>query len=83
MWKFIKLYHRRLRRANVFEKYLLPVRDSGDSFRAHLENLKREYGFKEPDRGDLEDPDILWRSGKPDYSKVRRWCTMEKLFDKL
>ena len=71
MWKFIKLYHRRLRRAGVPKTYLVKVPHSGDSFRAHLENLKKEYGFKEPDRGDLEDPDILWRSGKPDYSKVR------------
>ena len=44
---------------------------SGD-IREDLENLKRKYGFKEPDRGDLEDQSILWRSGKPDYSKVRR-----------
>ena len=71
MWKFIKLYQRRLRRARIFENHHVKVRHSGDSFRTHLENLKKEYGFKEPDRGDLEDPDILWRSGKPDYSKVR------------
>ena len=26
------------------------------------------YGFSEPDRGDLNDPAIIWREGKPDYS---------------
>ena len=26
------------------------------------------YGFSEPDRGDLNDPEIIWREGKPDYS---------------
>ena len=46
---------------------------SGD-LREDLENLKRKYGFKEPDRGDLDDKNILWRSGKPDYAKVKRKC---------
>ena len=43
--------------------------------RADLENLKKKYGFREPDRGDLDDKNILWRSGKPDYAKVKRWCS--------
>jgi len=36
--------------------------------RATLENLKKEFGFREPDRGNLDDPDIKWREGKPDYT---------------
>jgi len=64
----MKFYHRRLR-ARVSYKCFLQLRHSGD-FREGLENLKRKYGFKEPDRGDLEDQSIMWRSGKPDYSKA-------------
>ena len=47
--------------------------DSGN-FRAEIENLKKEYGFREPERGraDLDDPSIRWRTGKPDYTKVRK-----------
>ena len=41
-----------------------------NDIRAELENLKNKYGFREPDRGDLDDQSILWRSGKPDYAKV-------------
>ena len=26
------------------------------------------FGFSEPDRGDLENEDIEWRHGKPDYT---------------
>ena len=26
------------------------------------------YGLREPDRGNLDDPTILWREGKPDYT---------------
>lgn len=33
-----------------------------------VEKLKEKYGFLEPDRGDLSDPSIDWREGKPDYT---------------
>jgi hypothetical protein len=35
-----------------------------------LENIKKEFGLKEPDRSFMEDlPDYTWRfGGKPDYS---------------
>ena len=36
--------------------------------RGKLEELKTKYGFREPDRGDLDDEGIEWRSGKPDYT---------------
>lgn len=36
--------------------------------REELESLKKEYGFSEPDRGNLHDPTIKWREGKPDYT---------------
>ena len=26
------------------------------------------YGFSEPDRGNLDDPEIVWREGKPEYT---------------
>ena len=35
-----------------------------------LEDLKVRYGFREPERGNLDDPDIVWRFGKPDYTKA-------------
>ena len=41
-------------------------------FRADLERLKAKYGFREPDRGDLDDELIKWREGKPDYTKVTK-----------
>ena len=37
-----------------------------------LDDLKSRFGFKEPDRGDMEDPDIEWRIEKPNYTKVRK-----------
>eukprot|EP00795_Rhopilema_esculentum_P012823 gene12823-3563_t len=36
--------------------------------RDKLEELKTKYGFREPDRGDLDNDEIEWRSGKPDYT---------------
>ena len=41
-----------------------------EQVRSKLEDLKNEYGFREPDRGDLDDPSISWRTGKPDYTKA-------------
>ncbi|CAG0888337.1 unnamed protein product [Cyprideis torosa] len=38
------------------------------SAREDLERLLRQTGFAEPDRGDLDDPNIQWREGRPDYS---------------
>jgi len=35
-----------------------------------LDDLKSRFGFKEPDRGDMEDPDIEWRIEKPNYTKA-------------
>ena len=44
--------------------------DSSDLIREKLEDLKSRYGFREPDRGNLDDPEIHWRMGKPDYTKA-------------
>ena len=44
--------------------------DSSDLIREKLEDLKSRYGFREPDRGNLDDPEIDWRMGKPDYTKA-------------
>ena len=30
----------------------------------------RDYNFTVPDRGNLDDPSIVWRNGKPDYRQV-------------
>lgn len=38
--------------------------------REQIETLKSRFGFREPDRGNLEDPLINWRTGKPDYTKA-------------
>ena len=35
-----------------------------------LEDLKSEYGFEEPNRGNLDDENIKWRHGKPVYAKA-------------
>ena len=35
-----------------------------------LTRLKEEHGLREPDRGDLDDTNIEWRFGKPDYTKA-------------
>ena len=35
-----------------------------------LEKFVRDYNFVLPDRGDLDDPTIEWREGKPDYRRV-------------
>ena len=32
--------------------------------------LQEKYGFEIPDRGDLDDPSIKWRTGKPDYTRA-------------
>ena len=32
-----------------------------------IEEFKRKYGFVEPYRGNLDDPSIKWRFGKPNY----------------
>ena len=44
--------------------------ESIDSVREKLEDLKGRYAFREPERGDLENPDIEWRIEKPDYTKA-------------
>ncbi|CAH1267013.1 Hypp3655 [Branchiostoma lanceolatum] len=38
--------------------------------RQDLERLKKEHNFLEPDRGDLDDPNIKWRFSKPDYTQA-------------
>lgn len=35
--------------------------------REQIEEYKKKYGFVEPDRGNLDDPTIVWRFGKPNY----------------
>mmetsp|Transcript_2355 Transcript_2355/g.5086 ORF Transcript_2355/g.5086 Transcript_2355/m.5086 type:complete len:380 (+) Transcript_2355:246-1385(+) len=32
------------------------------------EYLKKKYGFTTPDRGNIDDPSIIWKEGKPDYT---------------
>ena len=59
-----------LNRFSIITIFVAAMSSSGN-FRAEIENLKKEYGFQEPERGDLDDPSIRWRTGKPDYTKVR------------
>lgn len=33
-----------------------------------LETLQKEHGFVTPNRGNLDDPSIMWKEGKPDYT---------------
>ena len=44
--------------------------ESVESVREKLEDLKARYAFREPERGDLDNPDIEWRIEKPDYPKA-------------
>ncbi|KAL7463033.1 hypothetical protein ACHAXS_003403 [Conticribra weissflogii] len=32
------------------------------------EYLRNKYGFTTPDRGNMDDPSIIWKEGKPDYT---------------
>ncbi|CAH1269082.1 Hypp4094 [Branchiostoma lanceolatum] len=38
--------------------------------RQELEKLKKDTGYLEPERGNLDDPNIEWKYGKPDYTMV-------------
>ena len=44
--------------------------ESVESVREKLEDLKVRYAFREPERGDMDNPDIEWRIEKPDYTKA-------------
>ena len=35
-----------------------------------MQDLVTRFGFREPDRGDLESDHIVWRRGKPDYTRA-------------
>lgn len=39
-----------------------------DACKTELEDLKAKHNLKEPVRSFMDDPDIKWRYGKPDYS---------------
>ena len=49
--------------------------------REEVERIKNQYGFGEPDRGNLDDPEIAWRNleGKPDYTLANCTFFKEKL----
>jgi len=49
--------------------------DSTKEKRAAIEEMKAKYGFREPDRGNLDDPSIKWRKQKPDYT-IANWSWM-------
>ena len=44
--------------------------EGSDRERQLLEDLVTRFGFREPDRGDLESNHIVWRRGKPDYTRA-------------
>jgi len=51
---------------------IFPVRNPTKQDLVHarklLETLQKEHGFTIPDRGNLDDPCIMWKEGKPDYT---------------
>ena len=47
-----------------------PERESLARARLKLEEFKDKHGFREPYRGDFDDPTINWRCGKPDYTRA-------------
>lgn len=42
----------------------------GNEIDKQLADLEAAHGFTRPDRGDLNDPKVHWREGKPDYRKA-------------
>lgn len=51
---------------------IFPVRNPTKQDLVHarklIASLQKEHGFVLPDRGNLDDPSILWKEGKPDYT---------------
>ncbi|KAL7552770.1 hypothetical protein ACHAWF_018595 [Thalassiosira exigua] len=51
---------------------IFPVRNATKQDLVHarkiLEALQEEHGFSIPDRGNLDNPNILWKEGRPDYT---------------
>ena len=43
---------------------------SGEELDRALAKIAKQYGFARPDRGDLDNPNIQWREGRPDYRKA-------------
>lgn len=65
-----------------------------DNMLKELSILKERYGFELPDRGNVDDPNIIWRHGKPDFtaadlsylkgkSKNHPESSLEKLVENL
>lgn len=45
------------------------TKDELDAVKKELEIIKKEFGYKEPNRSFMDEPDTVWRfGGKPDYS---------------
>lgn len=44
--------------------------ESLEEVRTKLEDLKKRFKFVEPDRGNLDDASIVWRTEKPDYTRA-------------
>lgn len=53
-------------------RYIFPARNPTKRDLEHAEEilkmLQEKHGFKTPDRGNLDDPTIMWKEGKPDYT---------------
>lgn len=45
-----------------------PTKQDLEHARKILESLQTKHGFVAPDRGNLNDPSIMWKEGKPDYT---------------
>ena len=54
------------------DRPIFPVRNATKQDMIHarkiLDTIQKEHGFLIPDRGNLDDPSILWKEGKPDYT---------------
>ena len=54
------------------DRPIFPVRNATKQDMVHarkiLDTIQKEHGFLIPDRGNLDDPSILWKEGKPDYT---------------
>ena len=45
-----------------------PTKEDIIHARKMLTVLQKEHGFTVPDRGNMDDPSIMWKEGKPDYT---------------
>jgi hypothetical protein len=54
----------------IIEKKIKMSADNNDEFLKKLTAIKQNYNLIEPDRGNLDDENIVWVHEKPNYTKA-------------